>query len=95
MPGAVAMPKTRRLLFRIEPRANAVEEILEQGQRQARARVPIGGGRESLAGPVRQFGAGRVAVEHLREKRVERGDRIEQAMTIGVAQFAANLLDDA
>jgi len=31
----------------------------------------------------------------LREKRVERGDRIEQAMTIGVAQFAANLLDDA
>ena len=91
----MAVPKARRVPFRREALGDALEKAFEERAWPARTGVDLGGGREVFARPMRQVGAGGVAVQHLCEKGMDGGDGTEDAFTINVTEIVARLLDDA
>jgi len=93
VPGPVAAPPAGGLAFRLEATGDAIEQPLEEIQRQASAGLDVAGGGEASARQMRQVGAGGVAVEHLRQKRMDGGDGIEEAVAIVVTEVVAQLLD--
>ena len=89
-PGAVSAPAARLLDDGDEGITNALQQLFEKDQRQAAARQTISRRRERHPGQARQGGAGRVAVEDLQQKNVDRSDRIEQAFPSVMTQVDAD-----
>ena len=92
-PGAVAAPAAGGLLLAEEGIDDALEEPLEEGQRQAAACLDVGGGGKGASGQVGQRGAGGVAMQDLQEEDVERGHGIELASPKGDAEGSTGLFD--
>ena len=76
-----------------EPLGDAAEQLLEQRQRQATARLTVGRGGEFESAESDQMIDGRVAVEDLAEKQVNDGDGVKQTGAPSVADLAAGVED--
>ena len=71
----------------------ALKQLIEQFSWQACPRLAIRGCDEVFVSQMADFTAGDVAVEHLLDKQLNRSQRIERALSPGVAQVMAGLFD--
>jgi hypothetical protein len=71
----------------------ASSRALEQGQRQPRAGLSISLAGEALAHQVRHVIAGRVAVQHLHQKGMDRDHGTQRPLAPHMAQFVAQSFD--
>ncbi|MCG3132671.1 MAG: hypothetical protein FLDDKLPJ_03537 [Phycisphaerae bacterium] len=85
------VPRRRHSDF-LEALRHRVHPPPDQLQREALPRLTIGRSGESLARKVRQVGHGGVAMNHLQEKQVQRGVRIEGALSPSVPHRLAQPL---
>jgi hypothetical protein len=87
---SMASPAAMVVHRRAEGRPNALQQCLQDFQRETAASPAIGGLTENAVGEVFEPGDGEVAVEDLDDKEVNGRDRIQDAPAKVVAGFAAN-----
>ena len=92
-PDAMAKPQACGLFVIVKTMADAIEEILEEGQWQAAASFAIGRRRKVLAGQMGECCTRDVAVKDLSEESIDGVDRIENAFAMNVIEVLANRPD--
>jgi hypothetical protein len=90
MEGAMPAPKTIVPRRGPERSRDALQQRLQDAQRQASAGSTIGGFGENPIGEVSEPGNGKVAVEDLDDEELDGGNRIQDAPAKVVASIAAN-----
>ena len=90
---AVAVPAAVVVDRGFDPRGDAAEQLLEQGQGQAAAGLARGRVGEVEAADPDEVIDGGIAAEDLDEEQVDEGDRIEEAGAPGVLDLTAGVDD--